>query len=104
MPEQAKSTLDPKQGSQKAMSKAQKKDDQKHKQSYSLYMCKVLGQTHSNMDVFSKVMGMVNSFGSYILECIKGEASCLDHYNRCSTIMSQETQMALCLLLPPRTD
>ncbi|XP_021513511.1 histone H2B type 1-P-like [Meriones unguiculatus] len=100
MPEKVKSTLDPKKGSQKAVSKVQKKDDKKHKQSYSLYMCKVLGQMHSNMDILSKVMGMVNSFGSHILESIKVEASCLEHYNRCSTIMSQETQMALCLLLP----
>uniref|UniRef100_A0A8C9BK55 Core Histone H2A/H2B/H3 domain-containing protein n=2 Tax=Phocoena TaxID=9741 RepID=A0A8C9BK55_PHOSS len=45
-------------------------------------------------------MGIMNSFGSDILERIAGEASRLAHYNKRSTITSREIQTAVRLLLP----
>ena len=73
------------------MTKAQKKDGKtrKHsrKESYSVYMYKVLKQVHPDTGISSKAMGIMNSFVNDILEHIAGEASCLAHYNKRSTII-----------------
>ena len=104
MPEPAKSAPAPKKGSKKAMTKAQKKDGKKckcrRKESYSVYMYKVLKQVHPDTGISSKAMGIMNSFVNDIFECIAGEASCLMHYNKHSTITSREIQTAMRLLLP----
>ena len=50
--------------------------------------------------ISSKAMGIMNSFVNDIFEHIAGEASCLVHYNKRSTITSREIQTAMCLLLP----
>lgn len=42
----------------------------------------------------------MNSFVNDIFENIAGEASCLSHYNKCSTISTMEIQTAVGLLLP----
>ena len=104
MPEPAKSAPAPKKGSKKAMTKAQKKDGKKckcrRKESYSVYMYKVLKQVHPDTGISSKAMGIMNSFVNDIFECIAGETSCLAHYNKCSTITSRKIQTAMLLLLP----
>ena len=86
------------------MTKAQKKDGKKHKhsrkESYSAYMYKVLKQVHPDTGILSKAMGIMNSFVNDIFERIAGEASCLVHYNKRSTITSREIQTAVRLLLP----
>ena len=92
-----------KKGSKKAVTKPQKKEGKKrnrsHKESYSVYVYKVLKQVHPDTGISSKSMGIMNSFLN-IFECIAGEASRLAHYNKCSTITSREIQTALRLLLP----
>ena len=102
--EPAKSAPSPKKGSKKAVTKAQKKDGKKRKrsckESYSMYVYKVLKQVHPDISISSKAMAIMNSFINDISECIAGEASCLMHYNKHSTIASREIQTALCLLLP----
>ena len=104
MPEPAKSAPAPKQGSKKAVTKAQKKDCKKCKcsckESYSVYVYKVLRQGHPDTGIWSKAMGIMNSFVNDIFERIAGEASHLAHYNKRSTITSREIQTALRLLLP----
>ena len=45
-------------------------------------------------------MGIMKSFVNNIFECIAGEASCLAHYNKHSTITSREIQTTMSLLLP----
>ena len=91
MPEPAKSAPAPKKGSKKAVTKAQKKDGKKHnrscKESYSVYMYKMLKQVHPDTGISSKAMGIMNSFINDIFECISGKASCLVHYNKRSTII-----------------
>ena len=66
MPEPAKSAPAPKKGSKKAVTKAQKKDGKKHKrsrkESYSVYVYKVLKQVHLDTSISSKAMGIMNSF------------------------------------------
>ena len=104
MPEPAKSAPATKKGSKKAVTKAQKKDGKKRKhsrkESYSVYLYKVLKQVHPDTSISSKAMGIMNSFVNDIFECIAGEASRLAHYNKHSTITSREIQTAVHLLLP----
>ena len=82
----------PKKGSKKAVTKAQKKDGKKRKrsrkESYSVYVYKVLKQVHPVTAISFKAMGIMNSFINDIFELIAGEASRLAHYNKHSTITS----------------
>ena len=86
------------------MTKAQKKDGKKRKrsckESYSVYVYKVLKQVHLDTGISSKAMGIMNSFVNDIFERIAGEASCLARYNKHLTITSREIQTAERLLLP----
>ena len=78
MPEPTKSAPAPKKGSKKAVTKAQKKDGKKRKrsrkESYSVYVYKVLKQVHPDTGISSKAMGIMNSFVNDIFERIAGEA------------------------------
>ncbi|XP_010837131.1 PREDICTED: histone H2B type 1-like [Bison bison bison] len=102
MPEPAKPAPAPKKGSKKAVTKAQEKDSKKckrsRKESYSVYVYKMLKQVHPDIGISSKAMGIMN-FVNDIFERIAGEASRLAHYKR-STITSREIQTAMSLLLP----
>ncbi|XP_033486379.2 histone H2B 1/2-like [Epinephelus lanceolatus] len=94
----------PKKGSKKAVSKSVSKSSKKkrrtRKESYAIYVYKVLKQVHPDTGISFKAMGIMNSFVSDIFERIAGEASRLAHYNKCSTITSREIQTAVRLLLP----
>ncbi|XP_035390699.1 histone H2B 1/2-like [Electrophorus electricus] len=102
MPEPAKSA--PKKGSKKAVTKTTGKGGKKRrktrKESYAIYVYKVLKQVHPDTGISSKAMGIMNSFVNDIFERIAGEASRLAHYNKRSTITSREIQTAVRLLLP----
>ncbi|KAM3913019.1 uncharacterized protein RB166_018407 [Leptodactylus fuscus] len=104
MPDPAKSAPAPKKGSKKAVTKAQKKDGKKRKrarkESYAIYVYKVLKQVHPDTGISSKAMSIMNSFVNDVFERIAGEASRLAHYNKRSTITSREIQTAVRLLLP----
>ncbi|CAJ0957334.1 unnamed protein product [Ranitomeya imitator] len=104
MPDPAKSAPAAKKGSKKAVTKTQKKDGKKRrktrKESYAIYVYKVLKQVHPDTGISSKAMGIMNSFVNDIFERIAGEASRLAHYNKRSTITSREIQTAVRLLLP----
>ncbi|XP_043942844.1 histone H2B type 1-J-like [Protopterus annectens] len=102
MPEQAKPAA-PKKGSKKVVKKPAKKDGKKRhrsrKESYSIYIYKVLKQVHPDTGISSKDTNIMNSSVNYIFERIAGEASRLAHYKR-STISLREIQTAVRLLLP----
>eukprot|EP00079_Xenopus_tropicalis_P039131 XP_017952902.1 PREDICTED: histone H2B 1.1-like isoform X1 [Xenopus tropicalis] len=104
MPDPAKSAPAPKKGSKKAVTKTQKKDGKKRrktrKESYAIYVYKVLKQVHPDTGISSKAMSIMNSFVNDVFERIAGEASRLAHYNKRSTITSREIQTAVRLLLP----
>ncbi|KAM3909888.1 uncharacterized protein RB166_019089 [Leptodactylus fuscus] len=104
MPDPAKSAPAPKKGSKKAVTKAQKKDGKKRKrarrESYAIYVYKVLKQVHPDTGISSKAMSIMNSFVNDVFERIAGEASRLAHYNKRSTITSREIQTSVRLLLP----
>ncbi|XP_043541890.1 late histone H2B.L4-like [Chiloscyllium plagiosum] len=84
----------------KAPAKGGKKRRRSRKESYSIYIYKVMKQVHPDTGISSKAMSIMNSFVSDIFERIAGEASRLAHYNKRSTISSREIQTAVRLLLP----
>ncbi|KAL7370749.1 hypothetical protein ABVT39_009994 [Epinephelus coioides] len=95
----------PKKGSKKGATKnvsksGNKKRRTKRRESYAIYVYKVLKQVHPDTGISSKAMGIMNSFVSDIFERIAGESSRLAHYNKRSTITSREIQTAVRLLLP----
>jgi len=100
----------PSKGSKKAVTKTAKgsstakgtakKLRRRRKETYSIYIYKVLKQVHPDTGVSSKAMSIMNSFVNDIFERIAAEASRLSHYNKRSTISSREIQTAVRLLLP----
>ena len=76
------------------------KGSKRRKESYAIYIYKVLKQVHPDTGVSSKAMSIMNSFVNDIFERIAAEASRLAHYNKRSTITSREIQTAVRLLLP----
>jgi len=85
----------------KAVTKSDKKKRKgKRKESYAIYIYKVLKQVHPDTGVSSKAMSIMNSFVNDLFERIAAEASKLAHYNKRSTITSREIQTAVRLLLP----
>ena len=76
------------------------KNKKKRKESYSIYIYKVLKQVHPDTGVSSKAMSIMNSFVNDLFERIAAEASKLAHYNKRRTISSREIQTAVRLLLP----
>ncbi|XP_039888611.1 late histone H2B.L4-like [Simochromis diagramma] len=77
-----------------------KKKRKTRKESYAIYVYKVLKQVHPDTGISSKAMSIMNSFVNDIFERIASEASRLAHYNKRSTITSREIQTAVRLLLP----
>jgi histone H2B len=72
----------------------------RRKESYGIYIYKVLKQVHPDTGISSRAMSIMNSFVNDIFERIAGEASRLAKYNKKSTITSREVQTAVRLLLP----
>ena len=71
----------------KAIAKGDKKKRKnKRKESYAIYIYKVLKQVHPDTGVSSKAMSIMNSFVNDLFERIAAEASRLAHYNKSSTI------------------
>ncbi|KAK2173840.1 hypothetical protein NP493_847g00024 [Ridgeia piscesae] len=93
-------------GAKKAVSKVKtpRSGDKKHRrrrrESYGIYIYKVLKQVHPDTGISSKAMSIMNSFVNDIFERIAAESSRLAHYNKRSTITSREIQTAVRLLLP----
>lgn len=72
----------------------------KRKETYGIYIYKVLKQVHPDTGVSSKAMSIMNSFVNDLFERIASEASRLAQYNKRRTITSKEIQTAVRLLLP----
>ncbi|XP_054759586.1 late histone H2B.L3 [Lytechinus pictus] len=99
----AKAQTAGKKGSKKAKAprpSGDKKRRRKRKESYGIYIYKVLKQVHPDTGISSRAMSIMNSFVNDVFERIAGEASRLAHYNKKSTISSREVQTAVRLLLP----
>ncbi|XP_055622661.1 histone H2B-like [Toxorhynchites rutilus septentrionalis] len=77
-----------------------KKRKPRRKESYAIYIYKVMKQVHPDTGISSKAMSIMNSFVNDVFERIANEASRLSQYNKRSTITSREIQTAVRLLLP----
>ncbi|XP_067878289.1 histone H2B 5-like [Heterodontus francisci] len=104
MVDEKKTAAGSKKGAKKVLKKAPTKGSKKRrksrKESYSIYVYKVMKQVHPDTGISSKAMSIMNSFVNDIFERIAREASRLAHYNKRSTISSREIQTAVRLLLP----
>jgi histone H3/H4 len=83
-----------------AKTTGKKANRRRRKESYAIYIYKVLKQVHPDTGISSKAMVIMNSFVIDIFERIATESSRLAHYNKKSTITSREIQTAIRLLLP----
>lgn len=72
----------------------------KHRESFSIYIYKVLKDIHPEIGISSKAMSIMNSFLADLLLRISAEARKLQSYNNRNTLMSREIQAAVRLLLP----
>ena len=77
---------------------AQQKRRRKGKDSYGIYVYKVLKQVHPEVGI--KAMSIVNSFVTDVFGHIAGEAVRLAQYNKRKTISSRGIQTSVRLLLP----
>ena len=84
----------------KGVAKGEGKRRKKRKETYAIYIYKVLKQVHPDTGISSKAMSIMNSFVNDIFERIANEASRLANHNGKSTISSREIQTAVRLLLP----
>ncbi|XP_067882488.1 histone H2B 1/2-like [Heterodontus francisci] len=84
----------------KPSAKGGKRQRKSRKESYSIYIYKVMKQVHPDTGISSKAKSIMNSFVNDISERIAGEASRLAHCNKRSTISSREIQTTMRLLLP----
>ena len=84
----------------KPVGEGKKKKRRTRKESYSIYIYKVLKQVHPDTGISSKAMSIMNSFVNDIFERIATESSRLAHYNKKHTITSREIQTAVRLHLP----
>lgn len=80
--------------------KTEKKKKRRRKESFGVYIYKVLKQVHPDTGISSKAMNIMNSFINDILERIALESTNLAQYNKRSTITSREIQTSVRLLLP----
>ena len=78
----------------------EKKKRHRRRESYNIYIYKVLKQVHPDTGISGKAMAIMNSFVNDIFERIALESSRLAHYNKKATISSREVQTAVRLLLP----
>uniref|UniRef100_UPI00398EEBE4 histone H2B 3-like n=1 Tax=Pristiophorus japonicus TaxID=55135 RepID=UPI00398EEBE4 len=104
MPEAASKGIAPKKGKKEATkkrAKGEKKRRKTRKQSYGIYIYKVLKQVHPDTGISFSAMSVINSFVNNIFERIACEASRLIRYSRRQTISSREIQTTVRLLLLP---
>ena len=77
-----------------------KRRRKKRKESYNIYIYKVLKQVHPDTGISRRAMGIMNSFICDVFERIATEAGRLCRYNKKKTISSREIQTSVRLLLP----
>ncbi|XP_074051340.1 histone H2B type 2-K1 [Macrotis lagotis] len=70
------------------------------KETYSVYIYKVLKQVHPDIGISSRAMSIMNSLVNDIFERLAGEAARLAQYSGRTTLTSREVQTAVRLLLP----
>ena len=87
-------------GKAKTPTSANKKRHRRRKESYGIYIYKVMKQVHPDTGISSKAMSIMNSFVNDVFERIASEAGTLGKYSGRSTLSSREVQTAVRLVLP----
>jgi histone H2B len=77
-----------------------KKKHRKRKESYAIYIYKVLKQVHPDIGISKKAMNIMNSFIHDTFDRIATEGSKLVRFNKRRTLSSREVQSAVKLILP----
>ena len=72
----------------------------KSKQSFKIYVYKVLKQVHPEIGISKKGMGVMESFINDVFDRVCTEAGRLARYNKKATLSSREVQTAVRLVLP----
>lgn len=90
---------------QEAEKKPRTEEKKKHrrahrKESYSVYIYRVLKQIHPDTGISSKAMSIMNSFVNDVFDRVGTEASRLAQYSKRSTMSAREVQTAVRLILP----
>ena len=70
------------------------------KETFSIYIFRVLRQVHEHTGISKRSMSIMNSFINDLFEKLCTEASKLVRYNKRNTLSSREVQTAVRLLLP----
>ena len=84
----------------KARRSGDKKKRKRRRESYGIYIYKVLKEAHPNMSVSKKAVSIMNSFVNDIFERLANEASRLANLKRHRNITLREIQYAVRLQLP----
>ena len=92
----AKKTVKPTKG----VKAGEGKRKRRRKETYAIYIYKVLKQVHPDTGISSKAMSIMNSFVNDIFQRIANESSKLSNLNGRSTVSSREVQTSVRLLLP----
>ncbi|KAF6034498.1 hypothetical protein EB796_007199 [Bugula neritina] len=79
----------------KVISESNKKGRRYRKESYAIYIYKILSQVHPDTGVSSSAMSIMDSFMNDIFTKIAGEASKLSQYSKKPTMTSREVQTAV---------
>ncbi|XP_062903903.1 late histone H2B.L4-like [Mobula hypostoma] len=103
MPEIASKVI-AKKGVKKVLCRSRREGEKRRrrvrKESYSVYVYRVLKQVHPDTGISSKAMSIMNSFVNDVFDRIACEASLLARYTRRHTMSSREIQTAVRLLVP----
>ncbi|KAF6023805.1 hypothetical protein EB796_017907 [Bugula neritina] len=99
MPPQVSSKGAKKAGKAKAARTGDKKRRRNRKESYAIYIYKILSQVHPDTGVSSSAMSIMDSFMNDIFTKFAGEASKLSQYSKKPTMTSREVQTAVRLVL-----
>jgi histone H2B len=76
------------------------KQRKRSKQSYAMYIYKVLKQVHPDCKISKSAMSIMNSFVNDIFERLAGESAKLCVWNQKKTLSSREIQTSVRLSLP----
>ncbi|CAI9180888.1 unnamed protein product [Rangifer tarandus platyrhynchus] len=68
--------------------------------SFATYFPRVLRQVHTGLSLSHEALNIMDSFVKDMFERIAEEAGCLTRSSKRCTIMSEDIQTAVCLLLP----
>ncbi|XP_022334797.2 histone H2B-like [Crassostrea virginica] len=84
----------------KPIQKKKAKTVKKRKESFKIFIHRVMKDVHPDMRMSTRAMGIVNSFIIDMFERLASEASRLAKYSRRPTLNSRDVQTAVRLILP----